>query len=100
MLGRITRKHTWRKRLMDIVIEVEGEAELLPVVAALDPPRRLTGRLNGRQQQGDQDANDGDHHEQLDERESPPITTSHVGFPISSSRQINEAMFDEESLQS
>jgi len=40
------------------------------MVQALSAPRRLAGRLDGGQQQGDQDADDGDHDEQLYERKS------------------------------
>jgi hypothetical protein len=45
---------------------VHGHAELLQVVLALHPPRGLTRRLHCRQEQGDQDADDGNHHQQLD----------------------------------
>ena len=38
--------------------------------ARLGSPRRFAGRLYGRQQQGDKNANDGDDNQQLDERES------------------------------
>ena len=36
------------------------------VVSALRPAPRFPGPLHGWQQQGDQDADDGDHHQQLD----------------------------------
>src|SRR5207244_3539484 len=56
--------------LMVVVIKVQGEADLVEVVAA----RRLLGRfadfLNGRHQQPDQHGDNGDHHQQLDERET------------------------------
>ena len=40
------------------------------LVNALRAPRRLTGRLDRRQQECDEDADDGDHHQQLDERKT------------------------------
>jgi hypothetical protein len=42
--------------------------KLLQVVDALGPPSRLAGGLNGRQQQRHQDANDGNHDQQFDQR--------------------------------
>src|SRR5688572_19182382 len=49
------------------MIVVRGKRELLEVVFALGATGRLARRLHGGQQQGD----DRDHHQQLDERESP-----------------------------
>ena len=37
------------------------------------PPAGLAGLLHGGQQQGDQDADDGDHHQQFDERETSTV---------------------------
>jgi hypothetical protein len=42
------------------------QAKLLEVVDALNAP----GRLHGRQQEGEQDRDDRDHHQQLDQRET------------------------------
>src|SRR5437762_3323790 len=53
-----------------IVIVVQADAELLEVVAALRPPGRLASGLHRRQEQGDQNADDGNDDEQLDEREA------------------------------
>jgi hypothetical protein len=50
------------------MIVLKAEAQLLQVVDALRPPRRLACRLYRRQQQSDQNANDGNHDEQLDQR--------------------------------
>ncbi len=47
---------------------VQCQGNLLDVVHAGGPPPRLTGRIDGRQQQGDENADDGDHHQQLNER--------------------------------
>jgi hypothetical protein len=53
---------------------MESDADLLEVVAALRTPRGLAGLLHGGKQQGDQDRDDGDHDQQLDEREAGPAT--------------------------
>jgi len=59
-----------REESVAVVMVVESQSDLLEVVDALHPPRGLAGGLHGRQEQGDQDANDRDHHEQLDQRET------------------------------
>src|SRR5262249_52840336 len=46
-----------------VVVSVKGEADLLEVVGALDAVGRLADLLHGRQQQRDQHADDGDHHQ-------------------------------------
>ena len=48
---------------------VQPEAELLQVVLALHPGRRLPHLLHGGEQQADQDGDDGDHHQQFDQGE-------------------------------
>ncbi len=58
------------KLVVDIVIVVEGKTELLEVVAALCPPCCFPGLLNGWEKQCDQDGDDGDDHQQLNEREN------------------------------
>ncbi len=69
-----------RKRAARVVDIVDGQAELLQVVFAFDPRGSLAHLLHGRQQQPDQDGNDGDHHQQFDQREgrtnrTGPVTT-------------------------
>ncbi len=59
-----------RVHAQGIVIILQGETDLLEVVGATDPPRGLSGRLNGRQQQRDQDGDDRDHHQELDQCET------------------------------
>jgi hypothetical protein len=44
---------------------MQCQRHLPQVVDALGPPTGLAGGLYGRKQQGDQNADDGDHHEQL-----------------------------------
>ena len=48
------------------------QGKLLQVVLALHHPCRLAGRLNGWQQQRDQDADDRDHDQKLDQRKTTP----------------------------
>ena len=54
------------------MVVLEAEAELLDVVGTLRAPGRLAGRLDGREQQADEHADDGDHHQQFHEREAAP----------------------------
>jgi len=53
-----------------LVLTVERQPHLLEIIRALQPPARSPCRLHGRQEQGDEDANDGDHHQELDERKT------------------------------
>ena len=55
---------------VDVVVHRQGD--LLEVVGALGPPRRLARRLDRRQEQGDQDAHDRDDDQQLDQGEARP----------------------------
>jgi hypothetical protein len=48
---------------------LEPETDLLQMVGALGAPRRLASRLDRRQQQRDKDADNGDHHQEFDQRE-------------------------------
>ena len=57
------------KRVHGRVVVVQGDADLLQVVRALDAPGGLAGRLDGGQQQGDQHGDDRDHDQQLDQCE-------------------------------
>ena len=59
-----------REEVVDAVIVVHRQADLLQVIQALRAPGRLARRLHGRQEQGDQHADDGDHDQQFDQRET------------------------------
>lgn len=52
------------------MVVVDGQTNLLQMIAALGATGGFTSLLNGRQQQRNQDRNDGNHDEQLDEREA------------------------------
>jgi hypothetical protein len=54
------------------VVAVEGQTDLFEVVSALHPVRRLAHFLHGGHQEANQDGDDGDHHQQLNEREPIP----------------------------
>src|SRR5262249_22259873 len=75
-----------------------GETDLLEVVLALDACRSLADFLHGRQQQPNQDGNDGDHHQQLDQRESTPTLEErqpwHKSTPLKKSKKKGELLND------
>jgi hypothetical protein len=50
---------------------VQGQAELLQVVVALRANSRFATFLHGGQEQADQHRDNGDHHQQLDQRKGP-----------------------------
>ena len=55
---------------------VERKADLLDVIRTSGAPGRFASTLNGREQQADECADDRDHDEQLDERETCPHSIS------------------------
>src|SRR5262249_26194868 len=57
------------KRLVRVVVVVAGEADLLEVVGALGAGGSGADLLDGGEQQADEDGDDGDHHQNLDQRE-------------------------------
>ena len=68
------------QRAEGVVVILHGEPELLQVVHALGPPRRLARRLHCRQEQRDQDGDDGDHHQKFDQGEGATFP-HHQGDP-------------------
>ena len=52
-----------------VAVVVDSQAELFEVVLAAHAIGCLAHLLHGRQQEADQDGNDGDHHQELDQRE-------------------------------
>ena len=58
-----------RERILGVVERVDGDADLLEVVAALQAGAGLADLLHGRQEESDEDGDDGDHHQKFDERE-------------------------------
>jgi hypothetical protein len=68
------------------VVIVHGDADLLQVVHALGPPRRLAGGLHGGQEQGDQDGDDRDDDQQFDQGKS--ATVMHLDAPQGRTRGL------------
>ena len=64
------RPEAGRQHVVDVVEIVQGQADLLEVVLAFVPGGGLADLLHGRQQQPDQDGDDGDDHQQFDQRET------------------------------
>ena len=49
---------------------MRGQGQLLQIIGALGASGGLSGTLHGRQQQGDEHADDRDDHEQFNERKA------------------------------
>jgi hypothetical protein len=64
---------------------MNGQADLLEVVAAANALSRLADLLHRRQQQGDQDANDGDDYQKLNQCERTAPVCRHDSPPNRSS---------------
>lgn len=65
---------------MGVHVVVQGQADLLQVVCALGTPSGLARGLDCRQEQGDQDANDGNDHQKLHQGEAPSGANGNVGL--------------------
>ena len=59
-----------RKRADGRMIGVQRKADLLEVVRAVHSASRLAGGLDRGQQQRDENADDGNHHQKLDQRKA------------------------------
>ncbi len=60
------------------MIVVAGQGQLLHLVDAFRPAGGFASGLDGGEEQGDEHANDGDHDQQFDERETTPERLLHV----------------------
>jgi hypothetical protein len=56
--------------ILGIVVSLERQAQLLEVLLALHPGRGFADLLHGRQEQAEEDADDGNHDQQLDQGET------------------------------
>ena len=56
------------------VVVVQGQPQLLEVVAALQAGGGLADLLHGGEEQPDEDGDDGDHHQQLDQSKPTRVT--------------------------
>jgi hypothetical protein len=59
-----------RHRIADIVIGVDGQAELLEIVAAMSFASGFAGCLDGGQEDADEDSNDRNDDQQFDQCET------------------------------
>ena len=68
------------------MVIVQGQGDLLAVIQALGAGRGFPDLLNCRQKQSDQNGNDGDDHQEFDERERPvhAIEELHQLYPRTS----------------
>jgi hypothetical protein len=62
-------EHAWRQRAALVVIHVHRQADLLEMALALGSLGRFPDLLNGRQEYGHENSNDGDDDQQLNECE-------------------------------
>jgi hypothetical protein len=67
-----------RPAIEGIVVVVESDPNLLQIIFALRSAGRFTRLLHSRKQESDQHTDDGDDHQQLDERKAPSPTTTHL----------------------
>jgi hypothetical protein len=64
------------KSLNSVDVTVKSNSQLVKIIEALSSRSRLADFLHGREEHSDQDADDGDHHQQLDESEATPSSLS------------------------
>ena len=67
---------SWGKCAVGVVVVVQRETDLPEIVRALDSKSGFAGGLHRKQQHGNQDADDRDHHKQLNQGKSPPAYSS------------------------
>jgi len=60
------------QHVVHAVAGMHGQAELFEVILALRHVSRLAHLLDGRQEQANEDGDDGNHHQELDQREADP----------------------------
>ena len=72
---------------MGALVVQHGQADLLEAADALCTPRGLARRLDGGEEQGDQDSDDRDHDQELDQGETVLLSTIHG---TSNKRSIRE----------
>ena len=79
---------SWRKLLIDVFVIQQSEAELFQVVGAGHAVGSFAHLLHGRHKQGDEDGDDGNHHQQFDQGVAAPSADcsgdqrhGHTSFP-------------------
>jgi hypothetical protein len=71
---------------------MQRQSDLLHVVFALCAASSLTGLLNCRQQQCNQNCNDGDHHQQFNQGKGTTLFSSHKTSPENEQLNKNDPM--------
>ena len=71
----------WRDPRVGVVAVVDRQDQLFEVVGALGTSGRFPHLLDGGQEQADEDGDDGDHHQQLNQRKTGPGTALKHGKP-------------------
>ena len=56
--------------MLTVVVVVQRKSHLVEVVLTTCPVRRFSNLLHGGEEQRDQDTNNGDHHQQFDQRKT------------------------------
>ena len=80
----VLRDSSRRKLAVGAVIIVQRRRKLLGLVMTLRAPGGLASRLHRRQQKRDQNADDGNDHEQLDQRQIQFCALNDLSLPLSS----------------
>ena len=77
---------------MEIRVTVNRQPDLLQVITALGATGRVTSLLHRREQQGNENSDNGDHHQQFNQRECPLSTWRMSGIQsrLASHRWIEE----------
>ena len=78
------------EKFVGVGVTESGERDLLEMISALHSSRGFTSLLDGREQEGDKDANDGDGYEQLDECESELSCGAAASRPTGMARSARE----------
>jgi hypothetical protein len=81
------------------VVVVRSQSNLLEIVAALNPSGGLSDLLDGWQEQADEDANDGNHHQQLDQREATRTSGDTSEWHRTSEKKKKRSRKDPDSLR-
>jgi len=80
-----------RQFVAGVLRAVTGERDLLQVVLGRHAGGGFADFLHGRQQQADQDGDDGDHHQQLDQREREPTVGNPSHDELTLERRMTKA---------
>src|SRR5262249_40251683 len=70
-----------REAVVGVVVVVQGEAELFEVVSTAPAVGSLAHLLHRRQGDGYRQPDDGDHHQELDQREGRTLAAGHDTSP-------------------